>query len=83
MAFILWKAFKAQRISVKGLTYTILAIAATVLMVITPVTASPRDSDQAEAANCPCKAQRRLVRPLTESMPVRKKDKDRIRRILM
>ncbi len=83
MAFILQKAFLAHIAAMRGFVFAILAILATVTIGFTPVAASPRDAEQAENVSCSCKLQRRLVRPLTESMPVRKKDKDRMRRILM
>ena len=83
MAFILQKAFSAQIMRMRGFVFAILAVVATITIGVTPVTASPRDAEQVENISCSCKSQGRLVRPLTESMPVRKKDKDRMRRILM
>lgn len=62
---------------------TTLAIAVVAITGFSPETAAARESEQVEATNCPCKAQRRVVRPMTESMPVLKKDKERVRRILM
>ena len=83
MAFILQKDFPAQIMCMRGFVFAISSVVAAIGIGVTPVTASPRDLDQAENASCSCKSQRRMVRPLTESMPVRKKDKDRVRRILM
>lgn len=49
-----------------------------------PDTAFARETEQAEIANCNDPRHRHVVvRPLTESLPVRKSEKQRIRRILM
>jgi len=43
-----------------------------------------RETDQSEAANCvDPKHKHTVVRPLTESVPIRKSEKVRVRRILM
>ena len=83
MLFILQKAFPAQSERMRGFVFAILAVGAAMTIAVTPGNASSRESEQAENTNCSCKSQRRMVRPLTESMPVRKRDKDRVRRILM
>lgn len=83
MSFILHKAFSVQIMCMRGFVFTTLAICSVLLLGFMPETSLARESDQAENANCVCKSQRRLVRPMTESMPIRKKDKDRVRRILM
>ena len=67
----------------RAFVFTTLAIAAVAITGFIPETAAAREPEQAEGANCPCKAQRRVVRPMTESIPVLKKDKERARRILM
>jgi hypothetical protein len=49
-----------------------------------PDTAFARETEQAEIANCNDPRHRHIVvRPLTESLPVRKGEKQRVRRILM
>jgi hypothetical protein len=49
-----------------------------------PGTAFARETEQAEIANCNDPRHRHVVvRPLTESLPVRKGEKQRLRRILM
>jgi len=60
-----------------------LAGGAVVAMGLAPETAVAREIEQVENVNCPCKSQRRIVRPLIEATPIRKKDKERVRRILM
>ncbi len=83
MTFILQKASAAQNIRMRGSVFTILAVGAAMTVAVAPGTASARETEQVENTNCTCKSQRRMVRPLTESMPIRKKDKERMRRILM
>jgi hypothetical protein len=83
LSFILQKAFSAQTMRMRGLVFTALAFGAVAILGIAPETASARESEQAETTNCACKPQRRIVRPMTEATPIRKKDKDRVRRILM
>jgi hypothetical protein len=83
MSFILQKAFPAQSDYMRGFVFTVFAIVALAILGFTPETAAAREIEQAENANCICKSQRRIVRPLTESTPIRKKEKDRVRRILM
>ena len=49
-----------------------------------PGTAFARDTEQAEITNCNDPRHRHVVvRSLTESLPVRKSEKQRVRRILM
>jgi hypothetical protein len=83
MSFILQQAFSAQTPCMKSFVFTMLAVCAVAVLGFTPEPALARETEQAENSNCPCKSQRRIVRPLTESTPIRKKDKDRVRRILM
>lgn len=72
-----------QTSRMRGFVFTTLAGGAVMAMGLVPETAAARESEQAESANCPCKSQRRIVRPLIEATPIRKKDKERVRRILM
>jgi hypothetical protein len=72
-----------QIIDMRGFVFTMLAGGAIAVMGMTPESAAARESEQAESASCPCKSQRRIVRPLIEATPIRKKDKERVRRILM
>ena len=83
MSFILHKAFSMLIMCMRGFVFTTLVTCGVLVLGFMPETSLARESDQAENANCVCKSQRRLVRPMTESMPIRKKDKDRVRRILM
>jgi len=83
MSFILCKAVQIQIVRMKGFVFTTLGIAVVAIMGFTPETATARETEQAEGANCPCKSQRRVVRPLTEATPIPKKGKERVRRILM
>jgi hypothetical protein len=49
-----------------------------------PDTAFARETEQSEIANCNDPRHRHfVVRPLTESLPVRKAEKQRVRRVLM
>ena len=49
-----------------------------------PDAAAARETEQAEITNCNDPRHRHVVvRPLTESLPVRKTEKQRVRRILM
>lgn len=72
-----------QIIRMRGFVFSMLAGSAIAVMGMTPETAAARESEQAESGSCPCKSQRRIIRPLIESTPIRKKDKERVRRILM
>jgi hypothetical protein len=82
--FILQKAFPVQSGSMQRLAFIIMLAAIAATAGFTPQAAYAADSDQAENTNCSCKTPRRtIVRPLTESTPIRKSDKVRIRRILM
>jgi hypothetical protein len=79
MSFILQKAVPVQTGRTRGFVFLVLALA----LGAVPQTAMARENEQAEVGNCPGKAQRRIVRQMTEPTPIRKKDKDRVRRILM
>ena len=83
LLFILQKAFAVQVFRMRVFIFTPLAIVGAAMLVVAPETAAARESDQVEAANCQCKPQRRVVRSMMEPTPVRKKDRDRVRRILM
>lgn len=80
MTFIVQKAFPAQIVRMRGFVFTLLTFG---VVSFAPEAAFAREAEQAETADCPTKLQRRIIRPLTESTPLRKKDKDRVRRILM
>ncbi len=67
----------------RSFVFTMLTACAVAISSFASEPALARESERAENANCSCKLQRRIVRPLTESTPIRKKDKDRVRRILM
>jgi len=51
---------------------------------LAPDSAFARENEQHDALNCADPKHRHsAVRPLTESLPIRKKDKSRVRRVLM
>lgn len=84
MTFIVQKAYLAQSSHMRGQ----LAIFATGLVffgaLLSPETAFARDTEQNEAASCTDPKHRHYaVRPLTEPTPIRKKEKLRVRRVLM
>jgi hypothetical protein len=84
VAFIVQKAFKAQILRMRSLFFTFCASFVVLAAGISPDIAFARETDQTENASCGCVKQRRtIVRPLTEPAPIRKKDRDRVRRILM
>ena len=69
-----------MRGSIFTLGFGFVALGAAVI----PDTAMARESDQAETAICTDPKHRHVVvRPLTESLPIRKSEKLRVRRILM
>ncbi|MEP7349799.1 MAG: hypothetical protein ABI668_07590 [Sphingorhabdus sp.] len=68
----------------RGTIFTLLAVGTALIAGIGPDVASAREAEPAENANCMCKTScRAIIRPLTETIPIRKKDRDRARRILM
>ncbi len=84
MAFIVQKACLAQPLPMRGQ----LAIFASGMVffgaVLAPETAFARESEQSEAASCTDPKHRHYaVRPLTEPTPIRKREKLRVRRVLM
>ena len=83
MPFILQKGLSGHLRRMRVLILTTLAIVGAAMLGVAPETAAAREGDQVEAANCQCKPQRRVVRSMMEPTPVRKKDRDRVRRILM
>lgn len=83
-AAILHKAFErrafSMRRSVVSLSFGFVILGALAL----PDAALARENEQPETASCPDSKHRSIqVRPLTESLPIRKLDKVRVRRILM
>ena len=83
MAFIVQKAFGTQIPAMRGL-FTVCAGFIVFAAGMSPDTAFARETDQSETANCADpKHKHAVVRPLTESVPIRKSDKIRVRRILM
>ena len=83
-SFIAQKAFCWHFAAMRGLFATlgtgIILLSAGFL----PDTAFARETEQAEIAHCNDPRHRHVVvRPLTESLPVRKVEKQRVRRILM
>jgi hypothetical protein len=84
VTFIVQKAFGAQIRRMRGLFLTFGAGMAVAAAGMVPDVAAARETDQSEAANCTDPKHRHtVVRPLTESVPIRKTEKVRVRRILM
>ena len=84
MTFIVQKAFKVQFPRMRGLLLTIGTGMVVLAAGMAPDAAFARENDQSEAANCTDPKHRHtVVRPLTESLPIRKGEKVRVRRILM
>jgi hypothetical protein len=84
VSFIFQKALCWHFVEMRGLFSTL----GTGIVILSagffPDTAFARETEQAEIANCNDPRHRHVVvRPLTESLPVRKTEKQRIRRILM
>ena len=84
MAFIVQQAYLAQPSRMRGK----FAILATGLLffgaLLSPDAAIARETEQNEAASCiDPKHRHYAVRPLTEPTPFRKKEKLRVRRVLM
>lgn len=82
--FIVRKAFERQAVSMRR-SFGILSFGFIVSGAFAmPSAASAREAEPAESASCNDPKHRHVVvRPLTESLPIRKADKIRIRRILM
>lgn len=84
MAFIVQKAFGAHIWRMRGFFLTFGTGIVLFAAGISPDAAFARENDQSEAANCPDPQHKHtVVRALTESLPIRKGDKVRVRRILM
>lgn len=83
-AFILQKALKAQFPPMRGLLPVLGTGVLFCAALLSPQEAFGRETEQNESANCTDPKHRHyVVRPLTEPVPVRKKDKIRVRRVLM
>lgn len=84
MAFIVQKAFEAQLWRMRGLFLTFGTGICVLATGMSPDVAFARETDQPEVTNCTDPKHRHtVVRPLTESLPIRKSEKVRVRRILM
>ncbi len=84
MTFIVQKAFVAQISRMRGLFLTLGTGMVVLAAGMSPDAAFARETDQSEAANCTDPKHRHtVVRPLTESLPIRRSEKVRVRRILM
>lgn len=82
--FILQKALKAHFRRMRGALLSFGSGALLCAAMLSPETAFARETDQSESANCTDPKHRQYVlRPLTEPVPVRKKDRLRVRRVLM
>ena len=84
VTFIVQKAFVAQIWRMRGLFLSFGTGQVILTAAMLPDVAAAREADPAEAANCSDPKHRHtVVRPLTESVPIRKTEKVRVRRILM
>lgn len=87
MLFIVQTAFKVQFPLMRGHISTLGAALVMCAALFVPDSAYARENEQNEqhdAANCTDPKHRHsVVRSLTESVPIRKKDKIRVRRVLM
>ncbi len=84
MTFIVQKAFKAQILRMRGALATLATSFVFFGAMLSPETAFARETEQNEASNCTDPRHRHyVVRPLTEPTPIRKKEKLRVRRVLM
>ncbi len=87
MLFIVQTAFKVQFPRMRGHIPTLGAALVMCAALLVPDSAYARENEQNEqhdAANCTDPKHRHsVVRSLTESVPIRKKDKIRVRRVLM
>ena len=82
--FILQKALKAHFRRMRGALLSLGSGALLCAAMFSPEAAFARETDQSESANCTDPKHRHYVlRPLTEPVPVRKKEKVRVRRVLM
>jgi hypothetical protein len=83
-SFTVYKAFCWHFARMRGLFLTLGTGIAILSAGFLPDTAFARETDQAEITNCNDPRHRHVVvRSLTESLPVRKSEKQRVRRILM
>lgn len=83
-SFIVQRALERQAVSMRG-NFVILGVGIVALGAFaSPDAAMARENDQVETASCPDPKYRPiLVRPLVESLRIRKTEKLRVRRILM
>jgi hypothetical protein len=83
MLFILQKSFRMQKHHMRGIIAPLSLGMITLFIGVLPNAALAREAEQ-EVANCnDPKHRHAVVRPLTESIPIRKSAKIRVRRILM
>jgi hypothetical protein len=83
MPFIPQKSFKMQKRRMRGIPAPLSLAMVTLFIGMSPSAAFGRETEQ-DAANCnDPKHRHAIARPLTESLPIRKSDKVRVRRILM
>ncbi len=83
-SFTVYKAFCWQCAAMRGIFLTLGTAIVLLSAGFLPDTAFARETDQAEITNCNDPRHKHVVvRSLTESLPVRKSEKQRVRRILM
>jgi hypothetical protein len=84
MAFIVQKAFAVQFLRMRGHLLVLGSGIVLCAALLSPDAAYGRDTEQNDPANCTDPKHRHtILRPLTEPVPIRKKEKGRVRRILM
>lgn len=82
MLFILQKAFEAHTSRMRGAIASFATGFVFFGAILSPEAAYARETEQ-EAAECTEPRHRHVARSQTESTPIRKKEKARIRRVLM
>lgn len=84
MLFIVQKAFDVHLRRMRGLVLTLSVVMALGASFLIPERAFARENEQNDAAICTDPKHRHfIIRSLTESWPIRKKEKARVRRVLM
>jgi hypothetical protein len=84
ITFIVAKAFKAHFSLMGRYALSLGAAVAFCAGILMPELAFARETEQSEQSGCTDPKHRHAaLRPLTEPSPIRKKDKERVRRVLM
>lgn len=83
MSFIVQKAFWAHFARMRGLRFSTCSAFALFAALAMPQSAAARETESNQSENCNDTKRVTVVRSLTETAPIRKKDKVRTRRVLM